>query len=161
MKNAAFAKEARYYRKGLDEHGIEVLARARKGLPFDDADGDLLFDLVMNSYGACAETVLTLGWDGNHPGGAGGQWLKHCEGVYIIDSSDEDSLGPFFSLREALNEGFFDRGAANPELYSDFLPRKTLLALARTIVDWDNSATIRINEQWYRASGNKLVLDKK
>jgi hypothetical protein len=161
MKNASFAKEAKEHRKYLDKQAVRVLDRVRKDLPIDAEDEDLLHDLVMNAYGASAETILALGWDGNHPGGAGGQWLKYCEGVYIIESSDEDTMGPFFSLREALKEGFFDRGAANPELWSDCLPKRTLLALARSIVDWENEGTIRVNEQTYRVSGNRLVPDKK
>jgi hypothetical protein len=70
-------------------------------------------------------------------------------------------MGPFFSLREALKEGFFDRGAPNPELWADFLPKRTLLALARTIVDWENQGTIRINYKTYRVSGSKLVPEEK
>ena len=93
MKNAAFAKEAR---KWAGKQGVGVLDRARKGLPIDDADEALLHDVVMNSYGACAERILTLGWDCNRPGGAGGQWLRCCEGVYVIESSDEDTMGHSF-----------------------------------------------------------------
>jgi hypothetical protein len=66
MKNAAFAKETR---KWAGKYGAAALDRARKGLPIDDEDEALLHDVVMNSYGGCAERTLTLGWDCNRPGG--------------------------------------------------------------------------------------------
>lgn len=161
LKNAAFAKEARKNRKYLDKEGIEVLYRARKGMPIDAADDGFLVDLVMNSYDACAETILTLGWDAERPGGGGAEWLRCCEEVYVITSSDVDAQGPFFSLQEALKVECFNYPAPNPELFSDFLPKRQLLAIAKKIVDWDNQGMIRINEQWYRTSGKRLVLEKK
>jgi hypothetical protein len=37
------------------------------------------------------------------------------------------------------------------------LPKETLLAIARQVVDWDNPGTILINSEFYQVSGDELI----
>jgi hypothetical protein len=143
---------------GLGEEGPEILKRVRKKLPLDEGGEDDLFDVASEAYSDCAKEVLILGRDGDAPGMSGVIWVKCCGGVYVIGSSDYDNLGPFSSLKEALQEEYFNTVTANPELHSEVLPKKKLLEIAGQIVDWENEGTITINSESYKVSGNKLAL---
>jgi hypothetical protein len=88
---------------------------------------------------------------------SGAIWVKCCEGVFVIQSSDFGGLGPFSSLEETLEEDCFNTVTANPKLDSEILPKKTLLEIAGQVVDWENEGTIVINSEKYRVSGDKLI----
>jgi len=81
LKSAAFV---RTFRKGLGKKSDRILDRVRKRLPVDLDDIDNLYDAAWNAYQDCAEYILTLGWDANRPGGGGAEWLRCCEGVYVL-----------------------------------------------------------------------------
>jgi hypothetical protein len=154
LKNSAFRQEVI---DGLGERGQEILDRVQKRLPLGDGDEDELVDIAHDAYSNCAEQVLTLAWDGGAPGMSGAAWVSKCEGVYVIQSSDYDDLGPFSSLKEALQEECFNIVTANPELNSEVLSKTELLEIAKQVVDWENEGAIVINSEVYRASGNKLI----
>jgi hypothetical protein len=107
----------------------------------------------------CAKVVLSLAWDGDAPGMSGSLSIMECSGIYVITSSDFDALGPFSTLKEALEQECFNIVTANPQLDSKVLPKKRLLEIARQIVDWANQGIIRINSETYRSLGDTLILD--
>ena len=154
LRNAQFRN---HVRAALGERGEEILQRVQNSLPLEIEDQDELLDAASDAYADCAEQILTLAWDGDAPGMSGALWLSCCEGIYMIGSSDEDDLGPFSSLEEALKKGCFNTVTANPELSSHVLPKETLLKIARQVVDWENEGTIAINSEIYRVSDSKLI----
>ena len=156
LKNSRFMKEVR---TDLGTPGTDLLERAKNRNLLDDEDRETLSDPVYNAYMECATPVLTLAWDDDASGMSGAIWLHNCEEIYVITSSDYDDVGPFLSLKEALQEECFNTVTANPELDSETLPTERLLEIAGQVVDWENEGTIEINSETYRASGDALVLD--
>jgi|SRR5580700_1139247 hypothetical protein len=131
--------------------------RKRSDLLQSATNEGTLFDDAFNTYKECAQTVLTLGWTGGSAGNSGAIWLNNCEGIYIITSSDDDDMGPFSSLEDALAQECFGTASPDPELDSDILPRETLLEIARGVVDWENEGEIRVNSELFQVAGDELI----
>jgi len=108
---------------------------------------------------AAAETILSLGWDGNAPGCSGAIWVNRWKGLYFCTSSDYDPEGPFESLDEALGMEWFYTATSNPEINSEALPLKKLLGIGRRLVSEDGDE-IYINGTRYVLKADTLVKPK-
>lgn len=83
------------------------------------------------------ETVLSVGWDSNGPGGSGAIWVICWQGLYFCTSSDDDSEGPFESLDEALQVEWFSNPSFRPEIDSEVIPLKRLKRIALGLLGED------------------------
>jgi hypothetical protein len=103
-----------------------------------------------------AETVFTLGWDGDHPGGSGFIWVTKWNDFFFFGSSDYDDDGPYDSLEETLEDERFHVGTAEPSITSESLSLPELLRLASDLVSNEGDSVI-INDQGYTMTDGKLV----
>ena len=67
-------------------------------------DRDKLCDAVIDIMHEQGNNVFCLGWDGNHPGGSGANYVNEWNGLYFITSSDYDPEGPFSSPKDRTAE---------------------------------------------------------
>jgi len=134
----------------------KIVDKFLNGETFTDQEYDEFYDAVHNTFREMAESVLTLGWDGDFPGASGAIWLIGLDGVYII-TDDFGDHGPYDNLEKALDFEAFSCVTANPELSSDVLPLDKLMEIAKNAVDWENEGDVRIMGERYLVKGEDLV----
>ncbi|MFM1769023.1 MAG: hypothetical protein RJA22_1552 [Verrucomicrobiota bacterium] len=103
-----------------------------------------------------AETVFSLCWDSNRPGGSGAIWINEFKGFYFCTSSDYDPEGPFESLDDALACEWFHTPTPNPEITCQKLPLNELLAIASSLVS-EEGEEVYINSERYVLEEDELV----
>lgn len=101
-------------------------------------------------------TILTFDWvDWDAPGNGGFVWIKMWRGSYFVTSTYFDTLGPFASVDEALqNDCFYFKETPNPKLKSEVLPKSKLIEIGRNMAS--EGGTITINGQKFELFGGNL-----
>ena len=112
---------------------------------------DTIEDVVLNE----GETVLTLGWDGDRPGGSGAIWVTRRRRLYFTHSSDYDPEGPFSSLSEVLDQEGFSTVTPKPELMSDSVPLRRLRTIAKGLLAEDGDE-VWINHERFVLRAERL-----
>lgn len=113
--------------------------------------------LMQEAMSEEASSVLTLGWDGDFPGGSGVVTIREWKGTYFISSSDYDDLGPYSSIDEALANEVFHCPTSHAELYSSIVSLDRLMEIGVHLVgDGEPYSVIRINDQDYTLTSEGL-----
>ena len=116
-----------------------------------------LEDKVRGLFGVHGKNYLGVGWDGGAPGMSGLIWVTGLSDVFVRDSSDFDSEGPFNSLDEALDWGFLDSPISHANVWSDVLEHEELLRIATRFADWENEEEIIVNDKVYIPRKGRLI----
>ena len=119
-------------------------------------DRDKLCDAVIDIMHQQGNHVFCLGWDSNHPGGSGANYVNEWNGLYFITSSDYDPEGPFSSLEEALDSDCFGGPTSQPELSSSVLSETELKEIALRYVS-EEGDEVRINDERFVLRNGALL----